>query len=308
MVCDVDYLDNFRDVFRKMRKNSGFTIQRLSEVSGVSSSTISRIESPRKYRPSLDVLLLLGDSMNVDLVGLFSKCMQSKEEKVKALIKEINVILEKCEYYRLPHFQKRVKSMYEEYIVIPTSGTNRLKLLDLWLEGLIKTRLNKDYLCAQSIFLTALDINEEDIRAYLKNLSEVEIHIALSYVISLMFQGRNELAMGILEKMQKYKLGEIDDFLYIKISFNLCAIYKKKKKYKHALDVVEKAIEYSNKNFIKIKYGNLLLKRAMILYEQGILGAEDEVRKALVVVSAENKNLNLQLIKKNLKNRYCFEF
>ncbi|WP_299034752.1 helix-turn-helix domain-containing protein, partial [uncultured Anaerococcus sp.] len=63
----------FGNNFIKIRENKKLSQEDLSYLSGISRRSISRIENGLIKEPSIDTLLKLSASLNVDLVDLYIK-------------------------------------------------------------------------------------------------------------------------------------------------------------------------------------------------------------------------------------------
>lgn len=75
-----DVRDTFGDFFRKVRRSQGFKEQKqLAEASGISQSTISRIEEGIQ-QPSVSTLITLADSMNYP-IDKFLEALDQKGAK-----------------------------------------------------------------------------------------------------------------------------------------------------------------------------------------------------------------------------------
>lgn len=68
-------------VLREYRKKNGYTLKKLSDISGVSLTFISDIENGRK-KPSTEKAKLLADALNMDIKLLL-------DEKVAEMIDEV---------------------------------------------------------------------------------------------------------------------------------------------------------------------------------------------------------------------------
>ncbi|WP_078428928.1 helix-turn-helix domain-containing protein [Alkalihalobacterium alkalinitrilicum] len=65
---------------RELRKKKGMSLDRLSELSGISKSYLSYIERGLQTNPSISVLEKLAQSLGVELVYLI-KVLNTPEEK-----------------------------------------------------------------------------------------------------------------------------------------------------------------------------------------------------------------------------------
>jgi transcriptional regulator with XRE-family HTH domain len=63
--------EQFTETVRELRRRSGHTLQELGERSGLSPSTISKIENGQ-LSPSYETLLRLADGLQVDIAALFT--------------------------------------------------------------------------------------------------------------------------------------------------------------------------------------------------------------------------------------------
>lgn len=75
---------------KELRKSKGFTQERLSELIGLETTTLSGIESGRHF-PSLPTLEKIADNLNVDLKILFDfNHLKTIEDMKNDIIKNID--------------------------------------------------------------------------------------------------------------------------------------------------------------------------------------------------------------------------
>ncbi|MBX8944788.1 helix-turn-helix domain-containing protein [Lysinibacillus sp. K60] len=69
----------FADKLKRLRKARGFSLQRMSDMTGVSPSYISRLERNEKQSPSFPILVELARALKVDVLTLAEGLVEQDE-------------------------------------------------------------------------------------------------------------------------------------------------------------------------------------------------------------------------------------
>lgn len=94
---------------KELRKKKGYTQDRLSEIVGIDSKHLSRIECGSNF-PSLELLNNISNTLEIEPNILFST---SHLKDKKTLINEINLILEKENLETIRSFYKVLTSLVD---------------------------------------------------------------------------------------------------------------------------------------------------------------------------------------------------
>jgi len=96
------YQEDFVNNLKFYRKQQGISQEKLAELCGFSTSTISCVESFHQ-NPSLDLILKIANSLNIHPADLFLR--DSSQTQDRALYAKYHKLIHNCEY--LPEHQKQ---------------------------------------------------------------------------------------------------------------------------------------------------------------------------------------------------------
>lgn len=82
----------FANNLRKIRENKRLSQEDLAFLSGISRRSISRIENGQIKEPSMDTLLKLSASLEVDLVDLYIKDIYESHYLYRDLISSFDIL------------------------------------------------------------------------------------------------------------------------------------------------------------------------------------------------------------------------
>jgi transcriptional regulator with XRE-family HTH domain len=81
--------DDFGKMLKKLREERGLSLSKLSEMTGISSSYINRLERSKKKSPAFPMLVALAEALNVDVWVLTGSSLNTNKDgvmEVKELI------------------------------------------------------------------------------------------------------------------------------------------------------------------------------------------------------------------------------
>lgn len=84
---------NFGTMLRYYRENKGLSLQKVQEITGISSSYINRLECGQRRAPSFPILKLLASALEVDMADLIDVALKSDDEP-----KDISAVILGSEY------------------------------------------------------------------------------------------------------------------------------------------------------------------------------------------------------------------
>lgn len=248
----------FGNNLTKIRENKKLSQEDLSYLSGISRRSISRIENGLIKEPSIDTLLKLSASLDVDLVDLYIKdkyeshylygdllssfdilCGFKSKEEIRLLEKKLEVLEDD------PNFKGKDYELALMRLFIKNLKTSILPNLAEEFEDLTSSKINKNSILIGDLsFLEArLLINICNDKNEFKNI------------------GREDLLNIIINKIEDYTLH------YLSYNSLINSIYVNKE-FSGALRIVDKSIEDAKKNrFIE---GNSLLYYLQFLCRYGL--------------------------------------
>lgn len=248
----------FGNNLTKIRENKRLSQEELAFLSGISRRSISRIENGLIKEPSIDTLLKLSASLEVDLVDLYIKDIYESHYLYKELLssfdilssfksKEEILLLEKKlnTLEKDPNFKGKDYELALMRLFIKSLKTPKLLSLEEEFEYITSTRINKNDIFTGDLtfFETRLLINICNEKGGFKNIA------------------KDDLLDIIISKTDNCTLK------YLSYNSLINSIYVNKE-CKEALSLVDEAIDESKKNrFIE---GNSLLYYLQFLCRYGL--------------------------------------
>lgn len=248
----------FGNDLTKIRENKRLSQEELAFLSGISRRSISRIENGLIKEPSIDTLLKLSASLDVDLVDLYIKDIYESHYLYKELLSSFDILcgFKSKEEIRLlekklevleddPNFKGKDYELALMRLFIKNLKTPILPNLAEEFEDLTSSKINKNSILIGDVnYLEArLLINICNDKKKFKNID------------------REDLLNIIINKIEDYTLH------YLSYNSLINSIYVNKEFY-GALRIVDKSIEDAKKNsFIE---GNSLLYYLQFLCRYGL--------------------------------------
>lgn len=249
----------FGNDLTKIRENKKLSQEDLSYFSGISRRSISRIENGLIKEPSIDTLLKLSASLDVDLVDLYIKdiyeshylyrdllssfdilCGFKSKEEIRLLEKKLEVLEDD------PNFKGKDYELALMRLFIKNLKTPILISLQEEFEDLTSTRLNKNNLLTKDLsFLEArllLNICNKN-----KSYKEIE---------------REDILNNLITKRDK----PIIVIMAYNILINRMYVNGTSKE---ALELADKSIQYAIDNHIINSYALLYYLKFLCFYEIG---------------------------------------
>lgn len=307
----------FAEVFKKQRLTMKFTIDELANISGISKSSILRIERGIGI-VRIDTLELLSYHLNIDMLLLLSHSKIDIDRNFHDLLSSLQYDLYRRDYSMLIIYHQKIKSLYSDYKYIDSPEGNyiftNLEIALNWIAGLINSKVDNDMIKAEENFISALKINNESFGIY--NHKNYEYSILELYVLNSIVGNRAmynntkdsiEILLTVKEKLERMILKDIK--LYIVILINLSNQYLSIYNFNEVILLCEFSIDYCHSNrildfntdfnylknlafYLKTKETKYLeiIKNCIIAFEiEGKLTLIPEIKKSLLT----NYNINL---------------
>lgn len=309
-------LCKFGSMFEIVRKKNGYSYAYLSELSGVSTNTLRRIEKGEKAC-RFDTLSLLSYYLKTDLIELLCSSKNQLYDNINQIKFRIDIDLSLREYGNINRYIEELQQQYDymRYDASNPSIVSIFNLLDkmsLWLKGIFMSVSKKNYLEAELIFVKALQIDYPEFT--IDNLGEfhfsgVDISILNSLVSNRLVGGNLNDIDRIIGCLKNILLMDthLNHFLFTRLCYNVASLHLHRENYEKALLNLEESIEYMNKHNIIQDLALLLLLKAICRYFLKMNDTHTEIIDALDHLKYEKKESLIPIVLSELASVHKIE-
>lgn len=239
-------LDLFGEKMREIRVNLDLTQKRISELTGIDSVTIRRIENG-KVIPKLETLELLSPIYKMDLINLLLKYRFDDYSLFLDIKNRIEFKLDSADFDTL-------NLELKELNVLLSSTNNSyykviIKQLILFVEAIALYKNNRGKysealnMLIKSIRMTTSSFDLDNYNSYVYSSTELRILMNIAFLLNKL--NYYEKYIEIMEFC--FKSADPSDDIYPKLCHNLSGALNRKKEYVKALHVSNMGIEACQK-------------------------------------------------------------
>ena len=238
-------LISFGEVLRKIRKELNLTLDEVSNLSGVNSETIRRIETG-KVIPKFETLEFLSPIYKEDLISMFLKC---RLDDYSYFYEIKNRLERKFDGNKLDTLYVELEEL-NTYIKYVNSSfyKNLIEQLILLIHAIILYKNHNDNTKAlnkliETIKITTPNFSIENYSFFIYSAIEIRILMNMGFILNRL--GYKAKYLEIMEFC--INSVESNDETYPKLCHNLAGAYMRNKEFKKALKLSNMGIETSQK-------------------------------------------------------------
>lgn len=293
-------LSLFGEELRKIRKQFGFTLEDVSELSGVSHDALGRIENG-KVIPKYETLEYLSIVYKQDLNALLLKYRIDDYSAFYDIKTRLEAKIDKDEFYTLDvevrELKKLIEFIYSDFYKI------YIEQLILLTEAIILYKKNHKYDEALSKLIKAMkltnsDFTLDDYSSFIYSSMELRILMNIAFILNRL--NNKEEYLEILE----FCISAVDskDEIYPKICHNLAGAYRRIKNYGKALELSHEGINACQRNRNYVGLSLLYYSKGLSEYELNKNEYIQTLRTALMLCEAFGQAELESLILKKCKD------
>lgn len=239
-------VDFFGKELRLIRTNIGLTLKEVSDLTGINTETIRRLESG-KVIPKFETLESLSILYKQDLSSLFLTYRIDDFSSFYAIKNSLESKIDSDQYFNLDIDLNRLKALIK--YIDNTFLKNHINQLILLISGIILYKNNDEYNNALNTLIEALHITTpkftlENYKAFVYSSMEVRVLMNIAFILNKL---NNKTKY---EDIMNFCINSVesDDNLYPKLCHNLAGVYRRNENYKKALEISQLGISAAQKN------------------------------------------------------------
>lgn len=182
----------FGELFNNIRSEKKLSLEKLSEISGISVKTIHKIErGTSNFR--VNTLSELSIHLDTDLFKLLTECEADTEKRFTCIVEAFSRDLYHYDFRRTSDYTFKLDELYSEIPFDANSSYSKvffdnIEKAQLWIKAVELSCIESDFNKAEETFLSALRISHPNFSYENKkehSLSTIDQHILHSYSVNI---------------------------------------------------------------------------------------------------------------------------
>lgn len=304
----------FGAYFKNRRIDTAFTIESLSEKSGISKKTIINIEMGRRC-VRIETLSILSYYLKLNLLELLICCQREEEQELHKIINNFKNDLINYDYNSIDLYIKETDDFFvsrkiDTKSIVDQHFFDNVDIFLTWMYGVKESVSCISVERSESFFVHALKIcnptlDLEFISDY--TLSNLEMHV-LNSLIANRFRfnctdGCQQLLEYLMEKIIVSKV--VDKQLLLIVMYNLANLYLEVQSFDKLLKLIDEYEYHFNKTRITYLRTNFQLIYELVSVIMNPLKDKGQLDNLIKKYTSENEKRNYEITKERLINKFC---